>query len=405
MKDGKIIYFLEEERISRIKNHTISFSDLSFYGIDILKSHVKNIDYLIFSSFGRDGRCYVDQQVLKSWFDIINNFDHKLFSNLFLENNLPNFNDSDSEHDYVIIHSIMKQIESNNIKVKNIIFDDNQHHLYHSYSAFYSSGFNEASCLIMDGGGSFFMEDYQELGFKFPFREKESMYFCSKNADNVENLYTHYSQNFSRHLDFEFIVKQKIQNWEKIFSHSMSCGDLFNFVTCKLLGLNSGDDSGKTMGLSSYFKNDFPSDLKDEWFYEKDDVILSNPKLFEYLYSLTHYEFNLSHNNMYDSSMIAKKLQIETQNYTIKLIERLLEKTKTKNLVLSGGYFLNCVNNYEYRKILPRDINIFVDPIPHDAGTALGSVYHFYKKVTGKNPKPIDHLFLGPKQIKIKINM
>ena len=40
--------------------------------------------------------------------------------------------------------------------------------------------------------------------------------------------------------------------------------------------------------------------------------------------------------------------------------------------MLSGGYSLNCTNNYKYLEKYP-DYQFFVDPIPHDGGTATGA--------------------------------
>ena len=46
---------------------------------------------------------------------------------------------------------------------------------------------------------------------------------------------------------------------------------------------------------------------------------------------------------------------------------------KDRNLVLSGGCFLNCVANYKIQKEL--DVRIRVMPIAHDGGTSIGAAY------------------------------
>ena len=63
------------------------------------------------------------------------------------------------------------------------------------------------------------------------------------------------------------------------------------------------------------------------------------------------------------------------------MIERSQKISNVKNIILSGGYFLNCVNNFKYVKKYP-NLNFFVDPIPYDAGTAIGVslYYENYKK-------------------------
>ena len=79
---------------------------------------------------------------------------------------------------------------------------------------------------------------------------------------------------------------------------------------CNELGFeNGGMDAGKLMGLSSYgnINGDRPEDK-------------------------------------------AKKLQIETEKETILLIEKALSYSKTKNIILSGGYALNCLNNFKYKR-------------------------------------------------------
>ena len=123
-------------------------------------------------------------------------------------------------------------------------------------------------------------------------------------------------------------------------TNSYNPGDLFNHL-CDTIGLYSFEtnEPGKAMGLSSY-GNTFGKRNED----------------------------------------LAKQVQTATEEYTIELIEKALSYANTKNIVLSGGYFLNCVNNYKYTQYF-KDINFFVDPCPHDGGTALGAAvwYDYYK--------------------------
>ena len=44
------------------------------------------------------------------------------------------------------------------------------------------------------------------------------------------------------------------------------------------------------------------------------------------------------------------EVQKSTQEEVISLIKENVQKYNTKNIVLSGGYGLNCVANYEYLK-------------------------------------------------------
>jgi len=77
---------------------------------------------------------------------------------------------------------------------------------------------------------------------------------------------------------------------------------------------------------------------------------------------------------------LAKQVQEVTEEYTINLIEKALTLGNTKNIILSGGYALNCVNNYKYTQYF-KNVNFFIDPCPHDGGTALGAAvwYDYYR--------------------------
>ena len=72
-----------------------------------------------------------------------------------------------------------------------------------------------------------------------------------------------------------------------------------------------------------------------------------------------------------------------------------------KNVVLSGGYGLNCVANYWYLEQLKDEgINLFVEPVSNDAGTAIGAAYLQYQRVsksTGGHNHMITDLYYGPK--------
>lgn len=65
-----------------------------------------------------------------------------------------------------------------------------------------------------------------------------------------------------------------------------------------------------------------------------------------------------------------------------------------KNIVLSGGYSLNCTNNYKYLEHFPEH-NFFVDPIPHDGGTAVGAAVWLNRKLTDGNLEEVTEILNG----------
>jgi predicted NodU family carbamoyl transferase len=188
---------------------------------------------------------------------------------------------------------------------------------------------DDAICIIMDGGGAQPYGDY--------FQEIESVYYLTK--ERCVCFYKHLTNvRWSKHPNTKLVQShtKNINGIEVEFSSKESSGQQFSVLT-SFLRLGSGSESGKTMGLSSYGNEtgNRPEDL-------------------------------------------AKQLQIQTKKDTIELIKKAISYSDCKNIVLSGGYALNCVNNYEYLKEFP-DHNFFVDPVAHDGGTAIGAALWAYQ--------------------------
>lgn len=233
--------------------------------------------------------------------------------------------------DYDIIDKIQKQLDN-----PNYFFNIRNHHIYHALSGFYFSSFEEAMSIVVDGGGAQpFDDQYQEM---------ESIFYLNKKL--IYTLYQHLSNrkfiransNVEEYSNYNYCLYDK--NIEFLFTSNSVGG--FDFLrTCDLVGLESYD-AGKLMGLSSY------------------------------AYSEKKYNLN------YEHIELAKKAQEKSFNSTCLLIEKAHSYKKIKNFVLSGGYFLNCTNNFKYVKKYP-EFNFFIDPIPHDGGTAIGACI-FYDK-------------------------
>jgi len=235
------------------------------------------------------------------------------------------------KNDYEIINQIQKQLDN-----PNYFFNIYNHHIYHALCAFYFSNFEESMSIVIDGGGAQpFDDQYQEVESIFYLNKK---LVCSlyqhisnrrfiKTADTTEE-YSH----FMHHLFYKGV--------EFLFSSRSVGGFDFN-RTCSLIGFNTSD-AGKLMGLSSY--------------------------------AYTDKKYNLN----YQHVELAKKAQEKSFNSTCLLIEKAYSFRKIKNFVLSGGYFLNCSNNFKYVKKYP-EFNFFVDPIPHDGGTAIGACIYYDK--------------------------
>lgn len=333
VKNGELIYYLEEERLSKIKHYRIGLKTMIFNGIERLKKYnITHIDYLTIATYR-----------------------HETF-----------------EIEKFIINKIIKQIKDLNITIDNVIYDPESHHLYHAYNAFYNSKFNEAGVLICDGRGSYLDE--------FPtHRELETIYKFDKK--NYQLKFKHLST--FNYENYNYVKKEVlIKDYEIMLSNSISCGQLFTeFGTKNDFGEN---DAGKIMGMSSYGK----CNEKIEWF----DIDENNVIINDFCINLMMQKEN-NQKSFIEKANLFKKLQFETKEYTIFLIQKTIEKANSNNIVLSGGYFMNCVNNYEYLKAFP-NVNFYIDPICYDGGTAIGASYAVHK-ILNIPFNAINNLYLG----------
>jgi carbamoyltransferase len=349
MKDGQIVFCLEEERVINIKHFSCqSIMPTEYNCVDRIKKYTSKIDYLIFVGLSRN--LSISRNNLKTAENIVNKLLH---------------------HD---------------ISINNIILESDEHHLFHAYNGFYNSGFTEALIIVMDGQGNYSgkIKNYIDPHHAtHEFYEIESAYLAS--YENELNLiYKHCSlgwQHFTDDIQSEYkIINEK--NTEYIISNAIGAGHLFEFYAEKFVGDWSG--SGKLMGMSSY------GTITDTESWNIKGLIFDNQKCNVYM------KQNIDTMSFQEKANMAKKIQKETKEYTTNLINRMVEKTNQKNIILSGGYFLNCVNNYEYIKDFP-ELNFYIDPICYDAGTSIGACYYVWYNILNNKDisRPLTNVYLG----------
>jgi carbamoyltransferase len=286
----------------------------------------------------------------KGW-DILDNLGNKLLGFLCLDKfknekikNLviagtPRYTFPDTNK---IINTIKKQIN-----FETLYFDCYEHHLYHATSGYFFSSFDEANCIVIDGCGSLDKNVHS-------FQEIESVYFTNKkiifplfkkfsnnlDAWTIKKFFKDEEQFFNFLLQRNnFLFTANNNDCEKEYCAEISLGLKFNLM-CERINFRH-NEPGKLMGLASYHDKNYENINK---------------------------EF----------SSIANKLQKDSLDHTITLIEKIKKINDCKNFVLSGGYFLNCSNNFKLVKKF-NDLNFFVDPIPHDGGTAIGACVYYDK--------------------------
>jgi predicted NodU family carbamoyl transferase len=346
-EDGEIKYYIEDERLAEIKHYEYVIPDhLKFYGLEkLLERKINHLDYVIFSSYRR--------------LDTI---------------------------DSVIISTILDQIKSCKITIGKVHFLKEEHHMYHAYNAHYNSKFSHSVAVVADGGGAYEGEDAEALAnipdTNYINREVESIYYFGDNVNDRRKVYKHYSNIYMPDGIRKITpYHMKSNALLRIDSNSLSAGKIFASA-CSKVGLSQGNDAGKLMGMSAYGK-----------IVDHDDWIDPGVNTMITAEAQKKLDDNIKINMFEDKANFAKKIQEVTKQMTINLIQQAIDMTKSENVVLSGGYFLNAVNNYEYIKAFP-NTRFYIDPMAYDAGTAMGAVY-FLCEALGQPIKPIDNLYLG----------
>ena len=227
--DNEIKFLLEDERVNRIKGYCPGQNDSDLFMDDEYEIHfaeelfkyTTHLDYIIFSSFDR---------------------------NTFVSGR--------GDADDGIIENYVRSMKNKGITWDEIIFQKENHHMYHACSGFYGSGFDEAVALVLDGGGSIYENEEDILDLLGPnsrncFRELETIFKVDYKS-GVQPLWKHYGWTELQVLrgdvrNDDFFCEKYGNN---IISHTMSNGALFNLLAYDL-GFKDGDDSGKVMGMSS----------------------------------------------------------------------------------------------------------------------------------------------------------
>jgi len=347
VSDGKVVFYAEEERLSRMKYDGNPFRAM----LTVLES--THVDELVIGGTSPD-------LVKLPW-------------------------------TYEDAYTALVRKFNPKVKVTNL---GHQHHLGHAAGAFYNSGFTTAVAVIADGAGSVHsakMGDAEDSPVTSGF-ETESIYKCSY-PNGFDTVYKRYADGSARYFD----------NGVQEFDNSVTITKAYEAVS-NYLGFGF-IEAGKTMGLAPYGKYD--SNIPNFFVEGKGNKNLLQPMYpagalidenrFTYLRrtqdpSVWHHDFSKVRDI---DKNLAWHIQQESQEQLGDIIELAVQKTGEKNVVIAGGYGLNCVANYYYLERFP-ELNIYVDPIAHDGGTALGLAllaWHLHSNST--IPNPLTTLYLG----------
>ena len=336
LDDGEIIFFLEEDRLSREK-----YDDFPLYLIQKVSSLFK-----------------INEIAISGLSGFYNNYHYSKSLKLFLKKLFPN---TPLNTQYI-----------------------NKHHLTHSFGTFCNSGFKKALSVIIDGGG-----DFDEVGEKENFigYETETIQIV-KYPLNIQEVYKSYITN-----DLE-----KITSNIK-FSPLVSLTKTYEAVTeylgwsrieaGKTMGLSSYGKSNSTIPNLYINGKGNPKILNNNNLKGELNLLPISNEWHRDFSKITDFEKDLSY-----------KLQQESQQAVGDLIEKKLKETRLKQVCCSGGYFLNCVANYYLKKRFPNIEFYFepISSDAGTAIGAAKLLYH--QKTQDKTIKSQKTLYHGPKYTK-----
>ena len=251
----------------------------------------------------------------------------------------------------------------------NIIFPE--HHMSHAAHTFFTSPFDEAAILTVDGVGE----------------------WSTTSFGSAEN------------------TSIKLTN-DIRWPHSIG---MFYSAFTYFLGFKVNEGEYKLMGLSAYgkpkyydlilneildVKNDGSLHLNLKYFAFTYDKVMTNQKFAE-LFGIPRREENVKAEQIhYDIAASAQKV---LEDIMLKMVNHVHKKTGMKNLCLGGGVALNGVANYRILKEGPFE-NVHIPPSPGDGGSAIGCaqyLYYIHKKqrriIVQDHAKRIqENVYVGP---------
>ena len=278
------------------------------------------------------------------------------------------------------------------------------HHKIHAAIAFYRSGFDEAVAVIIDGAGTMY-----PAGFGYDsivLWETESIFDCSYPA-NFKTLYKHFG---CRDPILGFYNEQQSSDkfgepgtHIEFVSGNAGITKVYEAVT-EYCGF-SAIEAGKTMGLFPYGKpnNRIPKLFIDNQIAPISDRNVIVPRYPNGAMVNAGMYSELSDNNENDLTRLQNRrdlayaCQTQTQEQALNVILNAVRVSGKKKVVLSGGYALNCVANYDYlRTLREQDIELYVEPVSNDGGTAIGVALWGYHELTQSTKKHPREIYLGP---------
>jgi carbamoyltransferase len=331
VKDGKLIAAINEERLVRLK-HARGFPRSSIktvMNIAGVSSH--EIDGVGIAQIDMEFRN--DIAAWKGWFEERKDIrdTHNLFFNVAsrfgrLADRFPVLKD--------LYYNLRKPIyESRRNRIREILEKEFsiqvpvhffEHHYTHATSAYYTSGFDNALVITMDGGG-----------------DRCSSHVYIGGNGKLENL-------------------QKIDSFD-------SLGNYYAYVTA-ICGYKAKNHEGKITGLAAYGEPVYYEMLNSLIEYDEGRTINRGRVLFDSAIK----KIKNALGDQYKKEDLAASIQKLSEDICRAYVKYWLKKTNSRRLALAGGVFANVRINQEIHELEELE-EVFIHPGMSDEGIAVGA--------------------------------
>lgn len=312
-KDGRLLFALSKERVTRKKHDGGDVAELVRYALESTKRKLSDIELVVQNNHLFDIAAY-----------------EKTLS--FTE----------------ALHAAPpSSLDAHNLfpKAKKL---EISHHLAHAWSVFPVSPFDRGLVVVMDGMGSP-QELVLEKGGKKGFREGESVYLFQRNR--IEALYKRWIEERSP----DFLYNYGFENME-------SLGAIYSRISSHIFG--DWNACGKVMGLAAYGDaKKIPPILEGEL-----ESLIVN---WELLHSLEQPNDWRNEKNRRFYENLAARVQADLERVALTFFKKLRRETGEKNLCFTGGVALNSVLNGRILRESGFE-QVFIPNYPGDEGVAFG---------------------------------
>ena len=225
------------------------------------------------------------------------------------------------------------------------------HHYCHATTAYYTSGFEQALVVTLDGGGD----------------GRSGSVYVGENG--------------------------RLRQLASVDSFN-SLGNFYSYVT-ELCGFRAEKDEGKITGLAALGEPIYADTLRQFIHYQKPGQIRYRIPMY-YRSALRLLAGRLPKD--FDRADLAASVQLILEEVGTQFVQYWLRRTGIKNLAVAGGVFANVKFNQRVHELQEVE-NIFIHPAMDDGGLSVGSALASLAEQTNTEPikliRPLSNVYFG----------